>query len=59
MSDIAVIIGVSASQGLGAAVSRRFARGGMQVVVAGRSEDRLSQVVQEITTDGGSGSLCV
>jgi NADP-dependent 3-hydroxy acid dehydrogenase YdfG len=31
----------------------------MQVVVAGRSEDRLSQVVQEITTDGGSGSLCV
>lgn len=59
MSDVAVIIGVSASQGLGAAVARRFARGGMQVVVAGRSEDRLSKVVQEITTDSGNGSLCV
>ena len=52
MSDIAVIIGVNASQGLGAAVARRFARGGFQVVVAGRTEERLANVAKEIEADG-------
>ena len=59
MSDIAVIIGVNASQGLGAAVARRFARGGFQVVVAGRTEERLANVAKEIEADGGAASYCV
>ena len=58
MSDIAVVIGVSASEGLGAAVARRFARGGLQVVIAGRSPDRLEQVAAEIAEGGGAASVC-
>jgi NAD(P)-dependent dehydrogenase (short-subunit alcohol dehydrogenase family) len=37
MSDIAIVIGVGAEEGLGAALSRRFAREGLHVIVAGRS----------------------
>jgi NAD(P)-dependent dehydrogenase (short-subunit alcohol dehydrogenase family) len=59
MTDIALVIGVGASQGLGAAVARRFARGGLQVVVAGRTEERLSQVADEITEAGGTAFYCV
>ena len=59
MTDTAVIIGVGASAGLGAAVARRFAREGLQVVVAGRSEDKLAKIVEEISEDGGAASLCV
>ena len=59
MTDIAVVIGVNASQGLGAAIARRFARGGLHVVVAGRSADRLAQVAQEITQAGDLASACV
>ncbi len=59
MSDIAVIIGVNASQGLGAAVARRFARGGLQVMIAGRTEERLASVASEIQAEGGTASYCV
>lgn len=56
---VAVVIGVGASDGLGAAVARRFATGGLHVVVAGRTADRLQQVADEIGTAGGSASACV
>ncbi len=59
MKDTAVVIGVGASAGLGAAVARRFARAGLQVVIAGRTEDRLARVAGEITADGGVASYCV
>jgi NAD(P)-dependent dehydrogenase (short-subunit alcohol dehydrogenase family) len=59
MTDIAVVIGVGASEGLGAAVARRFARGGLQVVVAGRTEERLARVTGEINAEGGAASFCV
>jgi NAD(P)-dependent dehydrogenase (short-subunit alcohol dehydrogenase family) len=59
MADTAVIIGVGASEGLGAAIARRFARGGMQVVIAGRSQDRLAKVASEINADEGTASYCV
>lgn len=59
MSDTAVIIGVGASRGLGAAIARRFAGGGMQVVIAGRSEDKLSTVADEIKSAGGAADYCV
>jgi len=59
MPDIAVVVGVSASNGLGAAIARKFAAAGLQVVIAGRTEARLQQVADEIATDGGSAALCV
>ena len=57
--NVAVVIGVSASQGLGAAIARRFAAGGLHTVVAGRTAERLDQVVGEITAAGGTASACV
>ena len=59
MSDIAIVLGVSASNGLGAAIARRFASGGLHVVVAGRTEQRLASIVEEIKGQGGDASLCV
>src|SRR5277367_5476880 len=51
---VAVVVGVGAEQGLGAALCRRFAAGGHHVLVAGRTADRLAQVVHTITASGGS-----
>jgi NAD(P)-dependent dehydrogenase (short-subunit alcohol dehydrogenase family) len=49
----AIIVGVGAEQGLGAAVARRFAREGHRVLVAGRTMDKLSAVVEGIEAAGG------
>lgn len=50
----ALIVGVGASQGLGAASARRFAREGLHVVIAGRSAEKLRQVAAELAAAGGS-----
>ena len=50
----ALVVGVGAEQGLGAAVARRFAAGGHHVFVAGRTPDKIEQVVQTIRGAGGS-----
>ena len=50
----ALVVGVGASQGLGAAAARRFAREGLHVVIAGRTRDKLEQVAAEIHAAGGS-----
>lgn len=50
----AVIFGVGASQGIGAAVSRRFAREGLIVHVVGRTATKLQIVVDEIKQQGGN-----
>jgi NAD(P)-dependent dehydrogenase (short-subunit alcohol dehydrogenase family) len=50
----ATVIGVGAERGLGAALCRRFAAEGYHVLVAGRTSDRIEQVVRTITTAGGS-----
>lgn len=50
----AIIVGVGAERGLGAALARRFVREGLHVVVAGRTQARLDQVVATIRTAGGS-----
>ncbi|USU17618.1 SDR family NAD(P)-dependent oxidoreductase [Paraburkholderia fungorum] len=47
------IAGVGASAGLGAALARRFAQGGLSVVVTGRSRERLDAIVDEIRSAGG------
>lgn len=56
---IAVVIGVGAEKGLGAALCRRFAAGGYHVVVAGRTQEKIDRVAATITGDGGSASAMV
>jgi NAD(P)-dependent dehydrogenase (short-subunit alcohol dehydrogenase family) len=51
--NVAWVAGVGASAGLGAALARRFARGGLTAVVTGRNEPRLRSVAAEITAAGG------
>jgi len=55
----AIVVGVGAEAGLGAALCRRFARGGLHVLVAGRTESRLLPVVETIRRAGGSGTAIV
>jgi len=50
---VAVVVGVGASQGLGAALARRFAREGLHTFLAGRSTERLEGVASEIEEAGG------
>jgi len=50
---IAIVVGVGAERGLGAAACRRFARGGLHVLAAGRTAPRLRAVVDAIRSDGG------
>jgi NAD(P)-dependent dehydrogenase (short-subunit alcohol dehydrogenase family) len=50
----AVVIGVGAEMGLGAALCRRFASEGLHVLIAGRTPGKLEQVVASILTAGGS-----
>jgi NAD(P)-dependent dehydrogenase (short-subunit alcohol dehydrogenase family) len=47
-----LIAGVGASQGLGAAIARRFAAGGYPVVVAGRGAAKIEAVVAELKASG-------
>ena len=50
---VAVVVGVGASRGTGAAVARRFAREGHHVYLAARSGERLEAVAKEIAAAGG------
>jgi short-subunit dehydrogenase len=49
----AIVIGVGAESGLGAALARRFAKEGLSVTIAGRTLERLQAVAAEITATGG------
>jgi len=55
----AVVIGVGAVNGLGAAVAGRAAREGLHVTVAGRTAARLDAVVDAIRAAGGSAEAVV
>ncbi|WP_372749809.1 SDR family NAD(P)-dependent oxidoreductase [Litorivivens sp.] len=59
MNKVAFILGVGASNGLGAAIARRFARENLHVCVAGRTADNLNAVKQEIEAQGGVASIAV
>src|SRR6185295_7199125 len=48
-----VVVVTGASSGIGAAVSRMFAREGAEVVLAARTAASLEDVVRDITTAGG------
>ena len=51
--QVAVVVGVGAEQGLGAALGRRFAREGLHTFLAGRTAERLEAVVKAIEAAGG------
>lgn len=55
----AVVVGVGAVQGIGGAVSLRCAREGLYVYVAGRTADKIEQVVAQIRQEGGQASAYV
>jgi NAD(P)-dependent dehydrogenase (short-subunit alcohol dehydrogenase family) len=50
----ALVVGVGAERGLGAALCRRFATGGYHVLVAGRTPAKIEQVARTIAENGGS-----
>ncbi|HXS53821.1 MAG TPA: SDR family NAD(P)-dependent oxidoreductase [Usitatibacter sp.] len=50
----AVVVGVGAARGLGAALCRRFAAGGHHVLAAGRTPAKLEAIVEAIRAAGGS-----
>ena len=50
----AVVVGVGAERGLGAALCRRFARGGYHVLIAGRTMAKIGKVAEAIASAGGT-----
>jgi NAD(P)-dependent dehydrogenase (short-subunit alcohol dehydrogenase family) len=50
----AIVVGVGAERGLGAALARKFAAEGHHVLVAGRTPAKIEQVVATIDGSGGS-----
>ncbi|HSI02702.1 MAG TPA: SDR family NAD(P)-dependent oxidoreductase [Reyranella sp.] len=50
----AVVLGVGAVRGIGGAASRRFAKEGYHVLVAGRTSRKIETVVDAIHQDGGT-----
>ena len=47
-----LVVGVGASQGLGAAIARRFAAGGFPVTIAGRNTEKLAATAAELSASG-------
>jgi NAD(P)-dependent dehydrogenase (short-subunit alcohol dehydrogenase family) len=52
----ALILGVGAVRGIGGAASRRFAKEGYHVLVAGRTTAKIDKVVEVVAKEGGSAS---
>jgi NAD(P)-dependent dehydrogenase (short-subunit alcohol dehydrogenase family) len=50
----AVVIGVGPERGLGASLAKHFAAQGLHVFIAGRSADKLTQIAEKITEQGGA-----
>jgi NAD(P)-dependent dehydrogenase (short-subunit alcohol dehydrogenase family) len=49
-----LVVGVGAWRGLGAAIARRFARGGHPVTIAGRNAEKLDRTGKEFTAVGAT-----
>lgn len=54
-----VVIVTGASSGIGEAAAREFAKNGSRVVLAARSEERLSEIVSDIKATGGDAIFVV
>jgi NAD(P)-dependent dehydrogenase (short-subunit alcohol dehydrogenase family) len=55
----ALVVGVGAEKGLGASISKRFAREGFHVFVAGRTAQSLERVAEQIRSAGGTATAVV
>ena len=55
----ALVVGVGAERGLGAACCRKFAAEGHHVIVAGRTAEKIGRVADAIGTAGGSAEAVV
>ncbi len=54
VSETVLILGVGATAGVGAAVARKFAGAGYDVMIAGRTLEKLDATAAEISAAGGS-----
>ena len=54
MQSTALILGVGVPDGVGGALARRFAAGGMHVVLGGRTLERVGETAQQVVDAGGS-----
>ena len=54
MQETVIVVGAGASNGVGGALSRRFAREGHHLIVCGRTEERVQSLASEIVDAGGS-----
>lgn len=54
MSGCTIVLGAGASQGVGGALARRFAREGQHVIIGGRTTERVKTLAQEVSDAGGS-----
>jgi NAD(P)-dependent dehydrogenase (short-subunit alcohol dehydrogenase family) len=54
-----LIVGVGASRGLGAAIARRFVRGGHPVTLAGRTAGKLAATADELKSSGARVSMVI
>ena len=59
IKETAIVLGVGAERGLGAALARRFAGEGYHVVLAGRTADKLAARADEIRAMGGAATAVV
>jgi NAD(P)-dependent dehydrogenase (short-subunit alcohol dehydrogenase family) len=50
----AIVIGVGPDRGLGAQLCKRFASGGLKMIVAGRTKAAVEAVAKDITSSGGN-----
>lgn len=55
----ALVIGVGSNEGVGGALCRRFAREGLHVIAAGRTESKVSAVADSIASAGHKASFAV
>ena len=55
----AIVTGIGQDRGLGAQLSKRFAKEGLHVFVASRTQSNLDSLVSKIETEGGKAtSVC-
>src|ERR1700754_3076837 len=52
------VIVTGASSGIGRATARRFGRAGAAVLLVGRDEKALAEVVPEVEAEGGKAAIC-
>lgn len=59
MSGTTIVIGAGASNGVGGALSRKFANGGHHIIIAGRTEEKVQSLTEEVRAAGGSADAVV